>query len=236
MLNEAVEQALENISEQETQNQPEEQIQENTINEKVADEGYQAKNFKNLRREKEAIQRERDELARRLQEIEQKKQPNNKEDEIELAPDDLVEWKHVDKQIKNLENKIKGYQQESLVNATETKLKQQFPDFDKVVSVENIELLRDSYPEIAQTLNDSADLYNKAVSAYTLIKNFGIYKEDVFSNQRNLAQENSNKPKPLASVSPQKAESPLSKANMFAEGLTDELKKQLYKEMMDARR
>jgi hypothetical protein len=50
------------------------------------------------------------------------------------------------------------------------------------------------------------------------------------------AQKNAAKPKPLASVNPQQGDSPLSKANAFANGLTDDLKKQLRKEMEDARR
>ena len=50
------------------------------------------------------------------------------------------------------------------------------------------------------------------------------------------AQENSAKPRPMASVSPQQGESPLSHANAFANGLTPELQKQLWKEMQDAKK
>ena len=63
----------------------------------------------------------------------------------------------------------------------------------------------------------------------------GIYREDNYSKDRDKAQSNASKPKPLASVSPQQGDSPLSRANAFANGLTDELKSQLRKEMEQAR-
>jgi hypothetical protein len=40
------------------------------------------------------------------------------------------------------------------------------------VSQENIARLREDYPELANTLHATTDLYSKAVSAYTLIKQF----------------------------------------------------------------
>ncbi len=49
-------------------------------------------------------------------------------------------------------------------------------------------------------------------------------------------QKNASKPKPLASVNPQQGDSPLSRANAFANGLTEELKDQLRKEMSESRR
>jgi hypothetical protein len=53
---------------------------------------------------------------------------------------------------------------------------------------------------------------------------------------RAAAQKNASKPKPLASVSPQQGDSPLSRANAFANGLTPELQKQLRQEMEEARK
>jgi hypothetical protein len=50
-----------------------------------------------------------------------------------------------------------------------------------------------------------------------------------------IAHKNASKPKPLASVSPQQADSPLSKANAFANmPLSKEVKNQLHKEMIAA--
>jgi hypothetical protein len=200
--------------------------------------------FRALRAKADRIERERDEAMRRLQEMEaarnftQQTEQNNEDDDINIAPDDLAEGKHlskVAKRIKKLETELNQYKQQSNQTNTETRLKAQYPDFDKVVSRDNIELLKAQYPEIAQTLHASTDLYSTAVSAYTLIKRLGIHQDDTFVAEKAIAIKNSAKPRPLASVSPQQGDSPLSRANAFANGLTDELKEQLRKEMFSAR-
>ena len=195
-----------------------------------------------LREKSDRIERERDEALRRLNEIEtQKKQAQtpDDDDEISIGPDDLAEGKHLSKvsrKIKKLEEQIRAQQQQSVAVSVETRIKSAYPDFDKVVSKENIDLLKESYPEIAQSISESQDIYSKAVSAYTLIKKLGIHVEDLYTADKAIAQRNATKPKPLASVAPQQGDSPLSRANAFANGLTEELKVQLRKEMEEARR
>jgi len=199
-------------------------------------ESESEKNFRVMRQRMIKVERERDEALQKLQ----AQTPVIEEDySINLAPDDLAEGKHlskVDKKIKKLEAQLNQYQQQSSNTNTEALLKSQYHDFDKIVSVENIQLLKEQYPEIAQTLNTSGDLYSKAVSAYTLIKKLGIVPDEQYNADKAKAQANAAKPKPLASVSPQQGDSPLSRANAFANGLTDELQKQLRKEMEQARR
>lgn len=203
----------------------------------------QANNFKAMRQKIAAAERERDEFARRLKEIEanpmRKYEPTEPDEDLDfnIAPDDLAEGKHlskVAKKIRNLENQLRSYQQNTVAVTAETRLKTEFPDIEKVVSAENIQTLRDMYPEIAETLNSSNDLYTKAKAAYTMIKKFGIHAEDNYIQDKQLAQRNAAKPKPLASVAPQQGESPISRANAFANGLTEELKAQLRKEMDEA--
>lgn len=196
-------------------------------------------------RERIRVQQERDELARRLAEMEQSHQrPKTVEQEedysINVNPDDLVEGKHlskVDKKIKQLEAKLAQYEQKNTALNIETRIKSQYPDFDRIVTKENVDMLKAQYPEIAQTLNASNDLYSTAVSAYTLIKKFGITPdEQTYKPDLERAQRNAIKPKPTAAVSPQYGESPLAKANAFANGLTEDLRKQLYREMQDAKK
>lgn len=213
--------------------------------ETVLQESSEAKNFKALRESKERVERERDEAVRRLQDIEyQNSQEAHYEEPVEqeessIAPDDLVEGKHlskVEKKIKKLEQQVQEYQQNSTVMSAEAKLKAQYPDFDNVVSRDNLKMLQEAYPELYHTLNSSTDLYSTAVSTYTIIKKMGIHKEDLYKSDKDLAHKNASKPKPLASVSPQQGDSPLSRANAFANGLTEELKTQLRKEMAEARK
>lgn len=198
-----------------------------------------ASSFKALREKAERIERERDEAIYRLQQFESQKQQQSEsnDEDFNLGPDDIAEGKHlskVSKKIQKLENQLKQYEQKSQTQSTESRIKSQFPDFDRVVSKDNIELLNQQYPEIANTLRNSQDLYSTAVSAYTLIKQFGIHQDDLYERDRIMAQKNAAKPKPVASVNPQHGESPLSRANAFANGLTDDLKAQLNKEMIEA--
>lgn len=230
--------------------EPQEVQEERAVEQQIAPQQQQAhqesdaaKNLRNLRELKERAERERDEALRIAQDLQNRfkqQSPQEQEDEaIALAETDLVEGKHlskVDKKIKRLEQELKNYQQRSVEMEIESRLKSNYSDFDKVVSKSNVEALKNSYPEIAQALNASPDLYSKAVSAYTLIKKLGIHQEDLYESDRLTAQKNAAKPRPLASVAPQQGDSPISRANAFANGLTDELRAQLRREMESARK
>lgn len=195
-------------------------------------------NIARMRENMKRMEHERNEAIREAQELKQK-YTHPKEDSFAIAPDDLVEGKHLNhynRKIKELEEKVTRYEQQTTMTSAESRLRNQYEDFDRVVSQENITTLREVYPELAASLNSNNDLYTKAASAYTIIKKLGIYKEDVYKNDREHATTNATKPRPLTSVSPQQGESPLSRANAFAQGLTPELKEQLRREMYEARR
>lgn len=202
-----------------------------------------SQHFKAVRQLKEKAERERDEAIRRAVELEARLtgfQPAVPEiEDIPIGNDDLAEGKHVKQvssEVRKLRAELKQYQQQSASSIIEARLKMEYPDIDKVVTKENIEILTMQEPDIASTIHDSQDLYKKAVSAYKLIKKFGIQTEDHYADDRARAQANAAKPRPLTSVSPQQGDSPLSHANAFANGLTDELRASLLKEMMNARR
>lgn len=205
-------------------------------------------NFKRLREKSEKLQRERDEALRLAEEMQKryakpqqeiKKEVPEEDTPFYINPDDLVEGKHLtqfEKKIKKLEGQLKQYQQHSEEIALEAQLKAQYPDFDEVVTPENIEQLKKLDPDIAEAIHYTPDLRKKANLAYKMIKKSGIIKEDNYIKDRELAQKNSNKPKPLTSISPQQGDTPLSRANAFAEGLTDDLRAQLRREMEEARK
>lgn len=192
-----------------------------------------------LREAKERAEYERDQAIHYIRNMQM--QSNNQstpEDDSDPAPDDLPEWRHVDRKIKKLENQIKQYENYTQTNLAEARLKSQYSDFDKVVTPENIDILRNNYPEIAQSLHATPDLYNKAVATYNIMKKFGISKDynPQSEYEKSLVQRNHSKPKATNAISPQQGETPLNRANEFANGfLTPERKAQLYKEMMDAR-
>jgi hypothetical protein len=225
--------------------EPEQQeLQEETAPEPI--QQYQKpapqESWKALREKAERAERRAEELESIILESRSKKQPEVEEDlDINVDDDSLVEGKHlskVNKKIHALQQQLKQYEQQSTVSNTEIKLKTQYPDFDSIVSVDNLNSLRSMYPEIAHTIDSSDDLYSKAITAYTIIKKLGISPQnDPFKNEKETAHRNAAKPKSLASISPQQGDSPLSKANAFANGtLTEELKKQMAKEMNEYRK
>lgn len=174
-------------------------------------------NAANLRRQLEQAQRERDEALRKLK----------YGSESQLGDDDLAEGKH----IKRVQDKVAELEAQLI----QARIKAQYSDFDTVVTAHNLALLRDSYPELALTLQAAPDLYTQASSAYTLIKKFGIAPDAQEVANKARVQQNYAKPRPASAAGAQQGESPLTRANAFAEGLSEDLKKQLFKEMNQAR-
>jgi len=198
-------------------------------------------NEQNIRRLREKAERT-DYLERELARVMQEQQRSNTlsaDDSPGFADDDLVEGKHLKKvkqELRDLKKEIESYKQTNSAMTAEARIKAQFGDFDKVVTKDTIASLREEYPEIAASINSNSDVYTQAVAAYTLIKKLNIAPDEQYAADRNRVQANTAKPRPLTSVSPQSGESPLSRANAFAEGLTPELKKNLFKEMQEAKK
>jgi len=209
--------------------------------------------FQEMRLRTEQLQKERDEAVRVLRQVEeyaiqQQQQQQQYQQPMQQAPeqsspdyddDDIVEGRHLKNEISAIKRQFDTYrqQQEQFVAAQkaqsiELQLKAKHNDFDKVMTYENIAKLRELRPEIAQTLHQSNDIYNKASSTYTLLKELGIYHEDVVNPDMMRAQANSLKPKPVASVSPQRGDSPLSHANAFSGDLSDIEKRKIYSQMV----
>lgn len=217
----------------------------------IKEQPLETQNSKNIRflREKaqraEQAERERDLLLQKLAQIETTKQntqsnfTNQPETEISLDPEDFVNAKHLnkyDKKIAILQEELQQYKQQSNLTTVDAQVRARYPDFEKIVSKDNIDMLKQEYPEIAATINANPDLYSKAVAAYTMIKKLDINTEDIYLDDKIKIQRNQAKPKPSNSIAPTKGDSPLSKANGFATGLTDDVRKALWKEMQEAKR
>ena len=201
------------------------------------------RNFRALREKAERLEREKEDYARQLNAYQQQAQPRHQEEqetEDNLAPDALIEKRHLsryDKKIQKLESQLKEYQAASSNLSAENQLKTKYPDFDTIVNKDNLEMLKLTYPELAQTLYNNPDLYTKGSAAYTIIKQMGIAPGSSNDADRQRAIDNANKPRPLASVSASQGNnSPLQRANAFANGLTEELRTQLHKEMIESMR
>jgi len=217
----------------------------------------QQENFKEVRMAKERAERERDALMSQMLDMQSKLQANQQNNQQvkqpiveerewfdDLDPESLVEGKQLQKvaqDFKAMKKQLQQQQAQSQQLATEAKIRSQYPDFDQVFNSGTITSLNEMYPDVANALRVMPDDYNKATAAYTMIKNLGIYKgnevkKPAYESDVLKAKVNASKPRPLTSVNPQQGDSPLSKANAFANGLTKELKEQMLKEMNDARK
>jgi hypothetical protein len=195
-------------------------------------------NIRQLRQQADSDRRERDLLARELQEIRAKLQPQQTEQpepELYVDPDDFIEGKHLtayDKKLKRLEQEMIASRQQSEQIASEAIIRAKYPDFDSVVTAQSLQALQRDHPEIAATISANQNLQTQAGAAYKIIKQLGIKPN--YDSEQAIIDRNQAKPRPLASLSPQHADSALTHANAFANGLTQDLKDRLYKEMNDA--
>lgn len=228
---------------------------ETEVDEESGEEDYVAPvenakemNYRAMRESKEKAERERDEAMKyamsfhsqnRKQEPEA--QPEQEEDYLQglgIDNDGLAEGKHlrqVLKEIRQLKKELNSYKSQSALDTVEVRLKSQYADFDNVLTKENIDSLTAMNPDLAEMINNTPDIYKRGKLAYDMVKQLGIYKDKSFDKDKVIARKNSSKPRPLASVSPQQGDTPLSKANAFASGaLSKEVKNQHYKEMLEA--
>jgi hypothetical protein len=200
-------------------------------------------NMRILREKAEKAERERDEMMRQILAFQQQQQPKVQEPieteedylaSLGIEADSLAEGKHLKplmKELRSLKNELNQYKRQTVQDTIEVRLKSRFPDFDSVVNQSNLEMLRNANPVLAEAILATPDQFKQATLAYEMVKQYGIYKDTSYDQDKIVAQKNAAKPRPLASVSPQQGESPMSKANAFANGLTADLKAQLLKEM-----
>ena len=209
-------------------------------------------NIRSLKERVAKAEREREEAVSYImslkkespQENRQVAAPVEEEDpfaQLGLDDESLVEGKHFKelvKEIKNLRSTVKGYEKQSQKSAHETmevRLHAKFPDFNEVVTQENLAQLREMNPDLADSILSNKDQFKQAKLAYDMVKQMGIYREDLFVQDRIAAKRNSTKPRPLSSIAPTQNENPMSKVNAFANApLTKELKAQHYQDMLQA--
>jgi hypothetical protein len=187
-------------------------------------------NFQNLRLAKQQLEKENRELKAWKESQTQKQNIPDKEEDYGIDDDDLVEGKVVKQIYRDLNTLKRNYENDKLATIPD-RLRGKFSDFDQVVTPENVELLKQSEPELYMSITAGQDLYAKGVSAYKTLKSMGIVKEDHYKSEKEKVQQNHSKPMSIQAIRGQGA---LSDANAFANGLTPELKKQLQQEMYEA--
>jgi len=238
---EPAEENIEEVQQEVSHTEPEEE-------ETRASASSKEENLRILRERSERAERERDQLLRQLEQLNSSssgaKEATRQEiksslEDLNFDPDDLADGKQLQvlaNELRALKRQLQDSQQQTQLTTTELRLKRDFPDFEEVVSYENQVKLREMDPDLAESIIQNKDPYKQHALAYRMIKNLGIHKPDHYKKERAIAQTNASKPRPATSISPQEGDSPLSRANAFANGLTPELKAQLRREMEEAKR
>lgn len=188
-------------------------------------------NFQKLREKAERLERENAELRHYASPQTQRRQmPEEVEDDLGIDDDDIPDGKLVKKLYKEIDSLKKTYNLDKQATIPE-RLKSKFSDFDRVVTKDNLEKLQQTEPEIYSSIVSGVDLYAKGVSAYKTLKALGIVKEDPYVSQKEQVKENVSRPVSTQAI---KGQGALAEANIFAKGLTPELKQQLQREMEEA--
>jgi hypothetical protein len=166
-----------------------------------------------------------------IQELRAQLSSANQTRESELSDDDLLTAKDGRKVFRKeaadvVREAIKQYE----VSTLEERLVQKYPDFNEVVTSKNIEFLKETEPELAMSLAHlKDDPKAQSVAAYKLLKKLGIAANNS-SPERDKALKNAQKPVSVNAVTKSSA---IGNAHLFENGLTQELKSQLWKEMQE---
>ena len=210
------------------------------------EEHPQERNFRALRESNERLQREREQDRQMMMALQEevlrtrRSQESQPVEEPDMFADvDPSDYTTVEQMLaytqkiadarseKVFEKKWAEYERKRKEEELPTRLKTRFPDFDSVVTTDNVKQLQALEPDVAQVINQIGDNEAKAVAAYKYIKALVPSAVEASQDKKRI-EENANLPK---SVSAAKANSPLGKAGSFEQGLTPDLKRQLWAEM-----
>lgn len=209
-----------------------------------------ASNFRALKAEAAKIARERDEMKALLEQYQQQLRQTTSQqtpaqqsstDDFDIDPDAYAEGKHVktlSKQLRDMKQELEMTRRHTQGLAVKAALVSEHPDFERVVTQDNLKALELSYPHLAKAINVN-DPYTAGKACYDLIKQFGIDNDDAQESEiaKAVIAQNMSKPKPAAAVKGTRPtnESAMGRASEFYTGeLTDQMKKQFYKELQDA--
>lgn len=214
---------------------PEESESQESASEKTQDKQRNDAeyNWAEARRKMKDLERQNQEMQDQLRSFKSSQTPPKEEEEEKFAEDDILTYAQAEKLAEKKARKIaEEVIRQREASTVDERLSLKHSDFSSVVTRENIELLKETEPELASSLYHIPDPYQQGVAAYKLLKKLGI-GESKNSPDRERAIANSKKPVSVNAVSKSSA---IGNAHLFENGLTPELKKKLYEEMRECAR
>lgn len=232
------------------ENQP--QVEQSTVeNQPQEHKPTPQESFQELRQRAEQAERERNEAVGFIKRLEhhamlqqqqlQQQKPEPVPEPIPYDDDDIIEGRHIKHEFAAIKKELqeqRRYAEEARRRDDENRManaiRAKYNDFDSVVTKENVEKLVAIKPELAESLHQTPDGYNKAVAVYTILKDLGIARSNVNYNEDHIkAQNNINKPRASSTLASQNSTSSLSNVSAFNNGaLTKERKDQIYQTML----
>ncbi len=205
-------------------------------------------NMRILRERAESAEKRTLELERMMQmnmsqQQQTKMQIVDEDDDFDVSDDTYIEGKHLKKYVKSLKQELKNtkrqfeeFNQQNAMTQAEIRLKNQFNDFESVVTKENLEKLASHKPSLYRTILANTDIYDKGYTAYELIKNSGIIA-DQYNDLDKKVEENRMKPRSAANAAPQSGDTPLARVGDYDRRvLSEERKDQLRRQVEEAKR
>lgn len=224
-----------------------EQVQEqqpDTSHQEEAEQGQAPLPNESFKEARERIKRQEDEIyhLRRQQEyyMSQLQQQNNAKqapqepdfDINSLPDDDLLDTGSYKKDRRKTQDEIAQLKQDLI----RSRMSAQFKDYDQVCTQENAAKLEQIDPDIAETILLQPSYEKKLKMIYREIKRQGIYKDAPSKEKEEIAGYNTTRPKSVSSARSSQSTNPLSKAGAFSGRLTEEMKRQIYKEALEKAR
>lgn len=158
----------------------------------VVDE-KQERNWRELRRTKDELEKKarmQEEIIQRLMTQSLNVQPQQSQQSVEediisqIQREEYVPGDKVAKALHKIKadvisetQKLREEQAKLQKNAQLMGLKAEYPDFDSVVTPENLEILEETNPKLAKIIAKSSDAYDMAVQSYEWIKSHGIVEK-----------------------------------------------------------
>lgn len=187
-------------------------------------------NWAEARRRIQELERKTREQEELLKQNQQKISPEE-DDLATLSKDDIITVQQAEKIAERRARKVaEEIIKQREISTVDERLSLKFADFADVVTKENIELLKQNEPELAYSLSHNPDPYAQGVAAYKLLKKLGLSSVEQKNPDKEKALKNAHKPVSVNAVTKQSA---IGNAHLFENGLTAELKAQLYKEMRE---
>ena len=216
------------------------QVQEQVpVESKVAEENPQDRNWKAFRERQRDLERElkmQREMNERLVQMMPQQAPKQEIDEFDgIGDEEFIPVGKVKRLVERQKSRIvkdavdeieKRYQQREQSQFLD-KLKKQYSDFDDVVNPETIALLENTKPELASTIAALGDPYKMGIQSYEMIKALNLSSK--VTESRRAKEVDKKLEKNAKTVQSPQAFDKRPMAQAFR--LTDEAKKELYKEM-----